>query len=152
VSKFDEVKVTTSILGQVVKTVRQRAGLRQADVCLAMGRGKPWLAALEAGDRPRVIIRGHVDDLALGLGMTVPDLLHLCHQAMGKEAVKVPPVVLRALACDADVERLLGVMLEGGVTARDVLGMIPRLMAERAARAANGSTHEPDSSQVYVAK
>lgn len=144
-SKLDEMRVTPGILGQVVKAVRTRSNLRQADVCLAMGRGKPWLVALEAGDRPRVILRGHVDDLALGLGITVPDLLHLCHVEMGKEAVKVPPIVLRALACDADVERLLGVMVEGGVTARDVLGMIPRVMAERAARAANGSTHESGS-------
>lgn len=152
-SKLDEVRVTPAILGKVVKTVRQRSNLRQGDVCLAMGRGKPWLVALEAGERPRIILRGHVDDLAMGLGITVPDLLHLCHVEMGKEAVRVPPVVLRALACDVDVEKLLHAMLEGGVLAREVLGMIPRIMAERAARAANGGSDEPgSSSNPYVTR
>ena len=81
--KLDEVRVTPAVLGKVVKTVRQRSNLRQGDVCLAMGRGKPWLTALEAGER--LPLGGSLNVVASGLKGSAPSVIKLPTSALRQE-------------------------------------------------------------------
>lgn len=74
-------KLSTAVLGTIVRTVRERRGMTRKELGKAVGRSERWVYRVEAGHQ-RLSVEG-LFEVAAGLGTPASVLFGGCCRALG---------------------------------------------------------------------
>ncbi len=76
-------KLSTVVLGKIVRTVRERRGISREELAEAVGKSARWVYRVESG-KQRLSVEG-LFEVAVGLNTSVLVLVSSCCRALGTQ-------------------------------------------------------------------